>query len=99
MFKIMMVVFVFFMLTFNANAQQICVDRDFAIKHLETKFSEYVIGRGIVNNGKAMLEVTVNQKTGAWSVIISEPNGMTCLYATGDDWQTIPVDNKIDSPS
>jgi len=40
-----------------------------------------------------LVEVYNSRETGAWAIIVTEPNGTTCLVMAGDYWQnlTLPV--------
>ena len=76
----------------SANAQQFCTPRDKAIAELEKQFEEKVFGRGLAVNGKRLIELFVSEK-GSWTMLVSDPNGRSCVMATGEDWQgfTLPV--------
>ena len=71
-----------------ANAQQVCAMRDTAVVQLEKQFDEQVAGQGLAANGKLMLELFVSE-TGSWTVLVSEPNGHTCILASGKAWQGV----------
>ncbi len=73
-----------------AEAQQVCVTHDKAALELEEKFEEQVIGRGLTPNGKAMFELFVSV-SGSWTVLVSEPSGRSCVVATGESWQRVPL--------
>jgi hypothetical protein len=70
----------------SAQAQQICAPRGSAVMKLEKQFDERVFGRGLAANGQRMLELFVS-KTGSWTVLVSDPNGHSCVMASGDNWQ------------
>ena len=69
-----------------ASAQQACVTHEAATKHLEKQFDERAVGRGLANAGKAMFELFVSE-AGSWTVVVSEPNGRSCIMASGESWQ------------
>ncbi len=73
-----------------ASAQQACVTHEAATKHLEKQFDERVVGRGLANAGKAMFELFVSE-TGSWTVVVSEPNGPSCILTSGESWQQLPL--------
>ena len=73
-----------------ANAQQVCAPHEKAVLQLEEKFDEQVVGRGLTPNGKAMFEVFVSE-SGSWTVLVSEPSGRSCVVASGESWQRIPL--------
>lgn len=73
-----------------ASAQQACATREAATKTLEKQFDEKVVGRGLATTGKAMLELFVSAN-GSWTVVVSDSNGRSCILATGESWQRLPV--------
>src|SRR5262245_21726985 len=74
-----------------AMAQQpmACADRSALIGQLQDKYYEQAQGVGMTGSG-AVMELMTSDK-GTWSLIVTMPNGKSCLIATGDDWQQIPV--------
>ena len=74
----------------SAKAEQFCAPRDRAVVQLEKQFEELVSGRGLAENGKRMIELLVSEK-GSWTVLISGPNGRSCVMASGENWQGIKV--------
>ncbi len=74
----------------SANAEQFCAPRDRAVIQLEKQFGELVSGRGLAVNGKRMIELFVSEK-GSWTVLISDPNGRSCVMASGENWQGTTV--------
>lgn len=74
----------------SANAQQFCAPRDTAVAELEKQFEEKVFGRGLAVDGRRMIELFVSE-TGSWTVLASDPNGHSCVMASGEDWQGLTV--------
>lgn len=75
-----------FISTGSATAEQICAPRDRAVKQLEKQFQENVSGRGLTLNGMRMIELFVSE-TGSWTVLASDPTGLSCVVASGEGWQ------------
>ena len=73
-----------------AAAQQVCAPHDKAAQSLQKQFDEQVVGRGLTPSGKALFELFVS-KTGSWTVLVTYPDGRSCMVATGEAWQRIPV--------
>jgi len=73
-----------------ASAQQACATHEDATKRLEKQFDERVVGRGLASAGKRMLELFVSDK-GSWTVVLSEPNGRSCVLVSGESWQQLPL--------
>ncbi len=62
-----------------------CGDRDYFLDSLEEKYEEVVRYRAITGSG-ALVEFTV-APDGGWSMLVTFPNGTTCMTAEGTDWQ------------
>lgn len=74
----------------SANAEQICAPRDATLSQLKEKFEEKVSGRGLAVNGTRMIELFVSEK-GSWTLLVSDPNGHSCIMASGQHWQGFTV--------
>ena len=81
---------VLFLSASSANAEQLCAPRDRAVTQLENHFGEMVARRGLAANGKRMIELFVSEN-GSWTVLVSDPNGRSCVMASGENWQGIKV--------
>ena len=73
----------------GARAQDGCMPRDEAVAWLETRFGERAIGRGLANEGRVMVEVFAGPE-GTWTLLVSTPEGGSCIVADGLDWQLLP---------
>ena len=77
-----------------AQAQQrVCVPRSVLVERLSEKYGETTVSRGITNAG-AVLEILASEG-GAWTVLVSLPNGISCLIAMGRAWENIPRVKKM----
>lgn len=81
---------VLFLSVSAAKAQQVCALRDTAVTQLESQFNEQIVGRGLVDNGKAMFELLVSE-TGTWTVVVTDINGRSCIVANGISWMRTPL--------
>ena len=70
----------------SATAEQVCAPRDLAVNQLEKQFRENVSGRGLTVNGMRMIELFVSE-AGSWTVLASDPAGLSCIIASGESWQ------------
>ena len=66
-----------------------CTDREAAIRHLGGKFLEAPVAMGLTNTGE-VLEVLTSDAGRSWTMLVTMPNGNTCLVAAGEAWKTIP---------
>jgi hypothetical protein len=55
------------------------------LKQLEEKFNEVVEHVAITGRG-ALAEWTV-APSGSWSMLVTIPDGLTCIVASGSGWQ------------
>ena len=71
-----------------ANGRPVCGPRDQALRQLENRHSEQVFGRGLAPDGTAIVELFVS-KSGSWTVLVSRPDGRSCIVAAGESWHQI----------
>ena len=72
-----------------------CIDRETAIRHLEGKFSEAPAALGLTNTGE-ILEVFTSDAGRSWTMLVTTPDGNTCLVATGEAWKSVPAIAALD---
>ncbi len=72
-----------------AQAPQSCAKRMDIIKHLSGQFHEAPVALGLADNG-SLLEILASTDGKTWTLLFSMPTGMSCLMATGQDWQSLP---------
>lgn len=80
-------IFIFILfLSFPASAQTVCGIHDAVAKKLNDGFNEQPTSGGLSNNG-GMLEVYTSPD-GSWTIVLTRPDGLSCLMATGEHWET-----------
>jgi hypothetical protein len=73
-----------------AFAQQKCGPRDQLVVQLTDKYHE--VSRGIgLTSATQVVEFWASEKTGSFTVLVTYPNGMTCILAAGQNWIEKPV--------
>ncbi len=72
-----------------ASAQPVCGEHIDILNNLEKFHSETPQAIGLSTDGK-VIEILVSP-SGSWSILVNYPDRRTCLVATGDDWETLPV--------
>jgi len=77
---------VFIGMALPANAQMACGKRDDILQRLSGKFSEAPVAMGLSNTG-GVIEVLSSAEGGTWTIILTEPGGLTCLLAAGEFWE------------
>ncbi|NQW01683.1 MAG: hypothetical protein HQ483_18410 [Rhodospirillales bacterium] len=70
-----------------AAAQAVCGLRAAMLRQLGGNYKEAVVAMGLASNG-AVLEVT-RSDSGSWTILLTNPSGVTCLMAAGENWETI----------
>ncbi len=78
----------FFMWPAIAWGQQVpCADRKVAVEHLAREYQEAQTAYGMTNRGHMMELFT--SKNGDWTLVVSRPDGVSCLIAAGEGWRDI----------
>ena len=60
--------------------QPACAKRGDVLKHLSAKYTEAPVALGLANNG-GVVEVLSSKTGSSWTIIITMPNGPTCMVA------------------
>ena len=72
-------------------SQPRCTDHTRFTNHLKNKYGETQVGMGFVSPTD-IIEVYVS-KRGSFTVLVTKPNGKTCLVAAGRGWEDINPEN------
>jgi len=70
-----------------AVAQTACGERGVIADRLAQKFGESPTSIGLATNG-SVIEVFAS-KDGTFTILVTSPDGKTCLVAAGEAWQRI----------
>lgn len=70
-----------------ASAQGLCGNRDNIVGQLAERHHETTAAMGLTTNGR-IVEV-LKSEDGTWTIIVSSPDGRSCLMAFGDHWETV----------
>lgn len=81
----------------EAEAQNVCGKRDAIIKQLEAKYGETRRSIGL-QEGRGVVEVYASEKTGSWTILVTDPRGRSCLMAAGEAFQIEQV-AEVDTPA
>ena len=72
----------------SAEAQTLrCLPRDALVEKLENDYGEALTGGGL-QSPQQLLEVWSSDKTGTFTVFFTRSNGISCIVATGRNWNT-----------
>ncbi len=68
-----------------ASAQSMCMAHVEMMKQLDVRFSESQVAIGLASNGQ-LLEVFSTGDGSTWTIVITKPDGMSCVLTTGEGW-------------
>ena len=74
------------LMTTPAAAQNICAPRTDMVKRITEAYSETQVAVGLAVTGN-LIETFVSD-AGSFTVIITNPNGVSCVAVTGTNWAT-----------
>uniref|UniRef100_A0AAU7VGI1 Lipoprotein n=1 Tax=Dinoroseobacter phage vB_DshS_R26L TaxID=3161158 RepID=A0AAU7VGI1_9CAUD len=69
-------------------AQGNCAPRDMVVERLNEKYSETRQSIGLAANN-AVVETWASLESGTWTITVTTANGMTCLVASGQAFETV----------
>ncbi len=72
-----------------AQAQLACSERTAMVEQLSRTYGEARKGAGLAGQA-ALFEIWTSNATGTWTILKTYPNGMTCVFAMGENWQDDP---------
>ena len=83
----------------TALAQQpLCTERSEVLSQLSSQYAEAPVAMGIANNG-GVLEILSSKSGKSWTIILTMPNGVACMIAAGENWESLPAMTKLDPPA
>jgi len=65
-----------------------CAARDEVVARLGERYGETRHALGIAANS-AVVEVYASDETGTWTILVSLPDGTSCLVASGEAFETV----------
>ena len=72
-----------------AHAQMRCGARAQVIGALKQQHGETILGIGL-SGPKAIYEVWRAKKSGSWTILLTRPDNIACVMATGRNWMEAP---------
>lgn len=73
-----------------------CGPRKTVVDQLGREYSEVPVTRGVTSEG-ALMELLASP-SGTWTLLISLPNGQTCLAAAGESWEQLDPQLALSNP-
>lgn len=77
-----------FTLPSAAWAQMACGDRERIVGQLAKKYGETPQSIGLGRN-QGVVETFASDKTGTWTIILTTPEGRSCLLAAGEGFEAL----------
>lgn len=68
-----------------AFAQSACLTRPEMLALLDERYSEKSIAGGLESSGR-LIEVFVSPDGKTWSMVLTTPDGTSCIIAAGEEW-------------
>ena len=65
-----------------------CAMREQVVERLQSQYLEHLSAGGLqgVSATEAVIEIWSSAETGTFTVLQTQPDGVTCIMATGTDW-------------
>ena len=79
----------------TSQAATVCSTRTNFLSELSSQHRENPVAMGLAANG-SVLEVLAS-KDGTWTILITSPNGTSCVVAVGDSWEALKANKTADS--
>ena len=67
-----------------------CASHEKVVNHLFEKYREETVDMGLAANG-SVVQVLASEDGATWSIIMTHPNGKTCMIATGEMWEHLKL--------
>jgi len=73
----------------DAQEETNCGQRTTVLDYLSNKYSEKPIAMGVAANG-GLIEVLTSTEGSTFTIIVTMPEGETCMVAAGESWESLP---------
>ncbi len=70
----------------NRIPPPVCMARADLLGRLIERYGEFPVAFGLTNAG-GLVELITTSDGGTWTIIVSNPNGTSCLVAAGEGWR------------
>ncbi len=84
--------------TFEPAAAQIaCTARGEVAERLAGEYAEAPVAAGLTSSG-AVIEVFTRDDGATWTIVLTKPEGTSCLVAAGEAWTVLPTKITVKGP-
>ncbi len=77
---------------------QLCGLRSTVVENLAERYQELPVAIGVTSGG-GLVEVLSSSDGETWTIIVSTPNGVSCLIAAGEGWRPIEFEAALTDSS
>lgn len=67
-----------------------CGQRTTVLDYLSARYSEKPVAMGVAANG-GLIEVLTSIEGTTFTIIVTMPEGETCMVAAGESWESLPA--------
>lgn len=85
------------LLALPGSAEGSCVLREWLVGELGERHMEQPVARGVTADG-ALLEILSSDDGRTWTLLVTEPEGLTCTLIEGRDWRQLPEALALNKP-
>lgn len=71
-----------------AQSGRACAARALVVERLAERFGETLQSMG-VRGRDGLVEIYASEATGTWTILVTDPEGVSCLMASGDTWESL----------
>jgi len=79
----------------EAQGSLVCAPRAQLLDQLSSKYKEVPLAAGLSSSG-SLIEVLTSDNGSTWTIMVSQPNGSSCLVAAGEGWEELKRVNSND---
>ena len=81
------------LIAFEAQAQPACMSHGKMVDLLSGRYSEQRVSVGLETSGR-LIELFATADGETWTMVMTTPNGVTCVIAAGLEWQDVEPKGK-----
>lgn len=70
----------------GALAATACANRTTVVERLASRYGETLQSMGL-HRDNSVIEVYASNSTGTWTILVTRPDGVACLLASGEMWE------------
>lgn len=71
-----------------------CAAMDAVANQLDAKYSEAPVAAGLTHDGR-LLQVYATNDGETWTIVLSKPDGSSCVTMAGEGWQPMRHKNEL----